>query len=100
MLGRGSFYLKSAHSFSQGSDYFNRQVSYMARKYKNPLVTVINPKSPAAESYRGLRTNIQFSVHDKQVRVIMVGSAQMNEGKTTTVSNLAVAYAHEGKMCC
>lgn len=27
----------------------------------------------------------------------MVGSAQMNEGKTTTVSNLAVAYAHEGK---
>lgn len=69
----------------------------MARKYKNPLVTVINPKSPAAESYRGLRTNIQFSVHDKQVRVIMVGSAQMNEGKTTTVSNLAVAYAHEGK---
>lgn len=69
----------------------------MARKFRNPLITVINPKSPAAEAYRGLRTNIQFSDYMKQVNVIMVGSAQMNEGKTTTVSNLAVTYAHEGK---
>lgn len=69
----------------------------MARKFRNPLITVLNPKSPAAEAYRGLRTNIQFSDYMKQVNVIMVGSAQMNEGKTTTVSNLAVTYAHEGK---
>ncbi|CAM2977984.1 CpsD/CapB family tyrosine-protein kinase [Paenibacillus sediminis] len=64
---------------------------------KNNLVTVINPKSPIAEAYRTLRTNIQFSSVDKPMQVIMATSAQMSEGKTTTISNLAVAYAQEGK---
>lgn len=64
---------------------------------KSTLVTVINPMSPAAEGYRTLRTNIQFSILDKQIQVIMAASAQMNEGKTTTISNLAVTYAQEGK---
>ncbi|WP_336765771.1 CpsD/CapB family tyrosine-protein kinase [Paenibacillus sp. USHLN196] len=64
---------------------------------KSTLVTVMNPLSPAAEGYRTLRTNIQFSILDKQIQVIMAASAQMNEGKTTTISNLAVTYAQEGK---
>lgn len=64
---------------------------------KSTLVTVVNPMSPAAEGYRTLRTNIQFSILDKQIQVMMVASAQMNEGKTTTISNLAVTYAQEGK---
>jgi capsular exopolysaccharide synthesis family protein len=61
------------------------------------LVTLINPKSPVSEAYRTLRTNIHFSSVDEQIRIIMVASAQAGEGKTTTVSNLAVAYAQEGK---
>lgn len=64
---------------------------------KSPLVTVVNPLSPAAEGYRTLRTNIQFSTLDQQIQVIMVASAQINEGKTTTICNLAVTYAQEGK---
>ncbi|GAF08063.1 tyrosine-protein kinase EpsD [Paenibacillus pini JCM 16418] len=64
---------------------------------RNLLVTAANPKSPASEGYRALRTNIQFSTLDKHIRTIMIASAQMNEGKTTTVSNLAVTYAQEGK---
>ncbi|MGF7046289.1 capsular exopolysaccharide synthesis family protein [Paenibacillus sp. DS2015] len=61
------------------------------------LITLINPKSPVSEAYRTLRTNIHFSSVDEQIQIIMVASAQAGEGKTTTVSNLAVAYAQEGK---
>jgi protein-tyrosine kinase len=61
------------------------------------LITVINPKSPISEAYRSLRTNIQFSAIDHQMKVLMVASAKSGEGKTTTITNLAVTYAQEGK---
>jgi len=61
------------------------------------LVTSISPKSPISEAYRTLRTNVLFSSVDDKIRTIMVASAQAGEGKTTTVSNLAIAYAQEGK---
>ncbi|MBW7453503.1 CpsD/CapB family tyrosine-protein kinase [Paenibacillus sepulcri] len=61
------------------------------------LITLLNPKSPISEAYRKLRTNIQFSFLDTPMKVLMVASAQVDEGKTTTISNLAVAYAQEGK---
>lgn len=61
------------------------------------LVISIDPKSPVSEAYRTLRTNILFSSIDEQIQTIMVASAISGEGKTTTVSNLAVAYAQEGK---
>ncbi|MCM3127721.1 CpsD/CapB family tyrosine-protein kinase [Paenibacillus provencensis] len=61
------------------------------------LVTATNPKASISEAYRTLRTNIQFSAIDEQIKVLMVASAQSGEGKTTTVSNLAVTYAQEGK---
>lgn len=61
------------------------------------LITLSSPKSPISEAYRTLRTNILFSSIDEQIRTIMVASAQSGEGKTTTISNLAIAYAQEGK---
>ncbi|GGG76392.1 CpsD/CapB family tyrosine-protein kinase [Paenibacillus radicis (ex Gao et al. 2016)] len=61
------------------------------------LIVSANPMSPFAESYRVLRTNIQFSSVDTQFQVLMVASAQAGEGKTTVISNLAAAYAQEGK---
>lgn len=64
---------------------------------QRPLVTAVNPKSPVSESYRTLRTNIQFSAIDQPMKVLMVASASVGEGKTTTVTNLAVTYAQEGK---
>ena len=36
------------------------------------LVTITNPKSPIAEAYRTLRTNIQFSNVDEDLKVICV----------------------------
>lgn len=56
-----------------------------------------NPQSNSSEAYRKLRTNIQFSSIDSQIRTIMIASAVSGEGKTTTIGNLAVAYAQEGK---
>lgn len=56
-----------------------------------------NPKSSSSEAYRKLRTNIQFSSIDSQIQTIMIASALSGEGKTTTIGNLAVTYAQEGK---
>lgn len=67
------------------------------RSHERRLITVEEPKSPISEAYRVLRTNIQFSAIDQEVKVISVTSAQPKEGKTTTTANLAVAYAQDGK---
>ena len=51
------------------------------------------PKSVAAESYRTLRTNIQYSSFDKEYRTIAITSSEPGEGKSTTSGNLALAIA-------
>lgn len=60
------------------------------------IITHTNRKSPVSEAYRTLRTNIQFSSIDKKVKTIVVTSADMSEGKTTTVANLAETFAQAG----
>ncbi|BFH64125.1 CpsD/CapB family tyrosine-protein kinase [Paenibacillus azoreducens] len=64
---------------------------------KSKLIMDINRRSIISEGYRNLRTNIQFSGWNQKLQVLAVTSTQAGEGKTTTISNLAVAYAHEGK---
>jgi capsular exopolysaccharide synthesis family protein len=61
------------------------------------LVTAIDPKSPISEQYRTIRTNIQYSSIDEEIRAIMVTSSGPGEGKSTTASNLAVTFAQLGK---
>lgn len=61
--------------------------------WTNDLVCVHDPKSPSAEAYRTLRTNIQFASIDKQLQTLLVTSANAGEGKTTTITNLAVVMA-------
>jgi capsular exopolysaccharide synthesis family protein len=63
----------------------------------NTLITVSNPRSPIAEAYRTLRTNLEFSNLDKSLRAIVVTSAGAEEGKSTTLANLAVTIAQSGK---
>uniref|UniRef100_UPI00261F9CA4 CpsD/CapB family tyrosine-protein kinase n=1 Tax=Clostridium sp. TaxID=1506 RepID=UPI00261F9CA4 len=55
------------------------------------------PKSIEAESYRTLRTNIQYSSFDKEYKVIMVTSSEPGEGKSTTSGNLALCLAQGDK---
>jgi protein-tyrosine kinase len=61
------------------------------------LITHHHPKSPISEQYRTVRTNIQFSSVDQDFRTIMVTSAGPAAGKSTTVANLAVVMAQQGK---
>lgn len=63
----------------------------------NDMISIKNPKSHAAEAFRTLRTNIQFSSLDEDIRTIVVTSTQPGEGKSTVISNLAVTMAQSGK---
>ncbi|WP_251860515.1 CpsD/CapB family tyrosine-protein kinase [Clostridium sp. Marseille-Q2269] len=60
------------------------------------LITIKEPKSPISEAYRTLRTNIQFSSFDKEIKVIFVTSSTPGEGKSTTSANLAITMAQNG----
>lgn len=61
------------------------------------LITHYNSKSPTAEQYRTIRTNIQFAAVDRDMATLMVTSAGPGEGKSTTAANLAVVLAQQGK---
>lgn len=61
------------------------------------LVTLLYPRSAAAESFRTLRTNLEFASVDAPVKTLLVTSPRPGEGKTVTASNLAVAFAQTGK---
>ncbi|PFP31074.1 capsular biosynthesis protein [Bacillus sp. AFS073361] len=58
---------------------------------------MIDSKSPISEQYRTIRTNIQYSSVDHDVKSLMVTSTGPGEGKSTTVANLAVVFAQQGK---
>lgn len=61
------------------------------------LVAHKNPRSLVSEQYRTLRTNINFSIPDKDISTILVTSASQSEGKSTTSANLAIVFAQDGK---
>ena len=61
------------------------------------VVSLADPQSPGAEAYRTLRTSIQFLGLDYPVRVLQVTSPNEQEGKTTTLANLAVTFAQAGR---
>ena len=61
------------------------------------LATIVFPRSPAAEAYRALRTNVEFASVDAPLHSLLVTSAVPGEGKTLTAANLAVAFAQAGK---
>ncbi len=61
------------------------------------LTVHFSPKTPISESYRILRTNIQFLAgNQKPIRTLTVTSTTMQEGKSTTISNLAAAFSQDG----
>jgi protein-tyrosine kinase len=74
-----------------------RKAKKSVNKQRRSLITLMAPKSPISEQYRTIRTNIQFSTVDEAIRSIVVTSTAPGEGKSTTVSNLAVVFAQQGK---
>jgi capsular exopolysaccharide synthesis family protein len=63
---------------------------------KHPLIVHVDPRSPRAESFRALRTNLFFLDPDASGRSYVISSAMPSEGKSTTTANLAIALAESG----
>ncbi len=64
---------------------------------ESKLISMRNPKSPVSEAFRTLRTNIQFSSIDKEIKTIIVTSSSPTEGKSTVSANLASILAQNDK---
>lgn len=62
----------------------------------SPLITLTDPRSPTAETYRALRTTIKAVVEDQLHGTLLITSSQPNEGKSVTSANLAIAMAQQG----
>lgn len=68
----------------------------MSEKLSN-LITVSEPRSPISEAYRTLRTNLDFASLDEALKTLVVTSAGVGEGKSTTLANLATVSAQAGR---
>ncbi len=63
----------------------------------NELITIAAPRSPISEAYRTLRTNLEFASLDQELKTLVVTSAGVGEGKSTTLANLAIVSAQAGR---
>lgn len=67
---------------------------------KKPLITQCAAQSPRAESFRQLRTNLQFANVAGEAKSVLITSSLPGEGKSTTATNLAIALAEAGQAVC
>lgn len=67
---------------------------------RKPLLTQAARQSSRAESFRQLRTNLQFANVSGQARTVLITSSLPGEGKSTTATNLAIALAQAGETVC
>jgi len=71
-------------------------IVYDPKAASRPLIVQDDPRSPRAESFRTLRTNLQFLDVGQGGRSFIVTSSIQSEGKSTTTANLAIALADSG----
>ena len=57
------------------------------------ITSLEKPQSNISEAYRTIRTGIEFSNLDKDLKIICITSSKKDEGKTTVLSNLGVSFA-------
>src|SRR3990170_9020147 len=73
------------------------KVTSWRRKKDAKLMSLEEPTSAAAEAYKTLRTSVLFAAGRDDLKVLMVSSPSIGEGKTTTAANLGVALAEASK---
>lgn len=61
------------------------------------LIAQRDPKSPVSETFRTLRTNIQFMNTNNKLKTLLITSTLPGEGKSWVASNLAITFAQAGK---
>ena len=71
-------------------------IAEMEHNKEGPYVSE-NPRSPVSETFRTLRTNLEFASVDNPLKSLLVVSAHPEEGKSTVAANLAVTMAQGGK---
>ncbi|PZU28380.1 MAG: chromosome partitioning protein [Microbacterium sp.] len=71
-------------------------IAYDPDAPKRPLIVSADPRNPRSESFRALRTNLQFLNTDAGSRIFVVSSSGPGEGKSTTTANLAIALSETG----
>ncbi|WP_216829051.1 CpsD/CapB family tyrosine-protein kinase [Alkalihalobacterium elongatum] len=69
--------------------------STLKKNKKRNLITYTNPESIITEEFRTIRTNIQFTSEEHNCKAILMTSPSTEEGKSTTVANLAVSMAQQ-----
>lgn len=72
-------------------------IAYDNDAEKKPLLTQTAPQSPRAESFRQIRTNLQFANVSSTSKSILVTSSLPGEGKSTTATNIAIAMSQAGQ---
>lgn len=75
-------------------------ISFDQDATRKPLLTQAAPQSPRAESFRQLRTNLQFANVSGRAKTVLVTSSLPGEGKSTTATNLSIALAQAGQTVC
>ncbi len=78
---------------------FIGELKYNPNKDEDALGIYVakNPRSPVAEAFRSLRTNLEYSSVDHPARTMLVTSSGESEGKSTVAANLAIVEAQSGK---
>ncbi|TAM70034.1 MAG: polysaccharide biosynthesis tyrosine autokinase [Microbacteriaceae bacterium] len=71
-------------------------IAFDPKAASRPLIVQADPRSPRAESFRTLRTNLQFLNMEGTSRSFVITSSVPAEGKTTTAANLAITLADAG----
>ena len=71
-------------------------IAFDSEAGRRPLVVHAAPRTPLAEAFRSLRTNLQFVGVDEDSRSFVITSAGPGEGKSTTAANVAIALAETG----
>ena len=61
------------------------------------LICMTAPRSMIAESYKSIRTNLEFHRRNRRLQVLLVTSPHSGDGKSTSASNLAISLAHAGR---
>ena len=72
-------------------------IAFDPRAVERPLIVHEDPRSPRAESFRTLRTNLQFVDIERGSQAFVTTSAVEQEGKSTTSANLAISMSDAGK---
>ncbi|GAA1789494.1 hypothetical protein GCM10009712_41100 [Pseudarthrobacter sulfonivorans] len=72
-------------------------IAFDADAVKKPLLTQVPTQSPRAESFRQIRTNLQFAHVSHSSKSVLVTSSLPGEGKSTTAVNMAISLAQTGQ---